>query len=78
MIAETREMIRYKLSYGRYRRGSQKDSRLTDADLVHLGYSLDYKMDYFMTADKSLGHYVPSRSKLSLIDLNWSKGSFKD
>jgi hypothetical protein len=38
----------------RYRQGSQKDYRLSDTDLVHLGYALAYDMDYFLTTDRAL------------------------
>jgi hypothetical protein len=61
-----------------YKRGSHKDYRLSDTDLVHLGYALAYKMDYFLTTDKSLGHYVPNRSKLNVIDLSGAKALFKN
>ena len=54
----------------RYRQGSQKDYRLSDTDLVHLGYALAYDIDYFLTTDKTLWHYLPTRSRLKVIDID--------
>ena len=53
----------------RYRQSSQKDYRLSDTDLVHLGYALAYDMDYFLTTDKALRYYLPTRSRLKVIDI---------
>lgn len=53
-----------------YRLHGQIDHRLSDTDLVHLGYALAYEMDYFFTTDKNLGHYAPMKSKLQVIDQN--------
>ncbi len=49
------------------------DFRLTDTDMVHLGYALAHEMDYFLTTDKALKHvnpYIPKRAKLKLIGLD--------
>lgn len=53
----------------RYRQGSQKDFRLSDTDLVHLGYALAYDMDYFLTTDRALRYYLPQRSRLGVVDI---------
>lgn len=53
-----------------YRQSSQKDYRLSDTDMVHLGYALAYDMDYFMTTDRALRHYLPTKSRLKVIDIN--------
>ncbi len=58
----------------RYRRGSHRDYRLSDTDLVHLGYALGYQMDYLLTTDRSLKYYVPDKSELKVIDLEEAKG----
>lgn len=44
------------------------DRRLTDTDRVHLCYALAYRMDYFLTTDQNLKHYVPANSGLKVID----------
>jgi hypothetical protein len=49
------------------------DFRLTDTDMVHLGYALAHEMDYFLTTDKALKHvdpYIPKKAKLQVIDLD--------
>lgn len=57
----------------RYRKGSYRDSRLSDTDLVHLGYAIAYDMDYFLTTDKALKHYIPAKSDLKVIGLEETK-----
>lgn len=46
----------------------REDRRLTDTDRVHLCYALAYRMDYFLTTDQSLGHYIPKGSGLKVIN----------
>ncbi len=41
--------------------------RLSHADLVHLGYALAYKMDYFLSTDSQLTHSNPDNSGLIVI-----------
>lgn len=60
----------------RYRRGSYRDFRLSDTDLIHLGYAIAYDMDYFLTTDKALGHYIPAKSDLEVIGLEGAKNLF--
>lgn len=60
----------------RYKTGERIDHRLTDTDLVHLGYALAYKMDYFLTTDKRLQHNIPERSNLRVIDHEEAKSLF--
>jgi hypothetical protein len=60
----------------RYRQGSQKDYRLSDTDLVHLGYALAYDMDYFLTTDRALKHYLPHRSRLNVVDIVGARDLF--
>lgn len=57
--------------------GNHIDYRLTDADLVHLGYSLAYEIDYFLTTDKNLQHNVPEKAKLRVIDHEKAKTLLK-
>jgi hypothetical protein len=52
----------------RYKTGERIDYRLSDTDLVHLGYALAYNVDYFLTTDTKLKYYVPEKSKLRVID----------
>jgi len=52
----------------KYKTGDKIDYRLTDTDLVHLGYALAYKMDYFLTTDKRLQYNIPEKSNLRVID----------
>jgi len=54
------------------RKEERDDFRLTDTDLVHLGYALAHEMDYFLTEDKALKHvepYIPKKAKLQVIGL---------
>lgn len=60
----------------RYRKGSYRDSRLSDTDLVHLGYAIAYNMDYFLTTDKALRHYIPAKSDLKAVGLEEAKALF--
>jgi hypothetical protein len=63
----------YQLSKRKEERG---DFRLTDTDLVHLGYALAHEMDYFLTADKALKHvepYIPKKARLRVIGLEDAK-----
>jgi len=63
----------YQLSKRKEEKG---DFRLTDTDLVHLGYALAHEMDYFLTADKALKHvdpYIPMKAKLQVIGLEDAK-----
>ncbi len=60
----------------RHRRGNRIDHRLSDTDLVHLGYALAYKMNYFLTTDKALKHYIPKTSGLKIIDFEQAKELF--
>lgn len=60
----------------RYKKGYDRDYRLTDTDLVHIGYALAHEMDYFLTTDKALKHYIPRKSKLKVINLEEIKGLF--
>lgn len=59
----------------RYRR-NKKDFRLSDTDLVHLGYALAHGMDYFLTTDTKLKHYIPKRSGLKVINFEEAKRLF--
>jgi hypothetical protein len=59
-----------------YKKGERIDYRLTDTDLVHLGYALAYNMDYFLTTDSKLKYYVPEKSKMRVIDHEMAKGIF--
>jgi hypothetical protein len=52
----------------KYKNAEQIDYRLTDTDLVHLGYALAYNVDYFLTTDTKLKYYVPEKSNLQIID----------
>ena len=52
------------------------DFRLTDTDMVHLGYALAHEMDYFLTTDKALKHvdpYIPEKANLQVIGLEDAK-----
>lgn len=60
----------------RYKTGVKIDYRLTDTDLVHLGYALAYKMDYFLTTDRKLQYNVPDKSNLRVIDHEEAKKLF--
>jgi hypothetical protein len=60
----------------KYEKGERIDYRLTDTDLVHLGYALAYKVDYFLTTDTKLKHYVPEKSNLRVIDHETAKEIF--
>ena len=63
----------YQLSKRKEEKG---DFRLTDTDLVHLGYALAHEMDYFLTTDKALKHvdpYIPMKAKLQVIGLEDAK-----
>lgn len=60
----------------KYKMGDKIDYRLTDTDLVHLGYALAYNKDYFLTTDKKLQYYVPKKSNLRVIDLEEAKKLF--
>ena len=60
----------------RHKKGYEKDYRLTDTDLVHIGYALAHEMDYFLTTDKALKHYIPRKSKLKVINLEEVKVLF--
>lgn len=60
----------------RYKIGDKIDYRLTDTDLVHLGYALAYKMDYFLTTDRKLQYNVPEKSNLRVIDHEEAKKLF--
>lgn len=51
----------------------RKDRRLTDTDRVHLCYAIAYRMDYFLTTDQSLRHYIPKGSRLKVIDPDEAK-----
>ena len=61
----------------KYKKGERIDYRLSDTDLVHLGYALAYNVDYFLTTDTKLKYYVPERSKLQVIDHEAAKRSFE-
>ena len=60
----------------RYRQGSRKDYRLSDTDLVHLGYAMAYDMDYFLTTDRALRYYLPDRSRLNVVDIAGARDLF--
>jgi len=60
----------------KYKKGERKDYRLTDTDLVHLGYALAYNVDYFLTTDTKLKYYVPEKSNLQVIDHEAAKELF--
>lgn len=60
----------------KYKRSERIDYRLTDTDLVHLGYALAYNVDYFLTTDTKLKYYVPEKSKLRVIDHEAAKDIF--
>lgn len=54
------------------RKMEREDFRLTDTDLVHLGYALAHEMDYLLTTDKALKHvapYIPKRARLQVVGL---------
>lgn len=51
-----------------YKQGEKIDYRLSDTDLVHLGYALAYNMDFFLTTDTKLKHYIPEKSTLQVSD----------
>ena len=59
-----------------YKKGERIDYRLTDTDLVHMGYALAYNMDYFLTTDTKMKYYVPPKSKLHVIDHEMAKDIF--
>jgi hypothetical protein len=52
----------------KYKKAERIDYRLTDTDLVHLGYALSYNVDYFITTDTKLRYYVPERANLCIIN----------
>lgn len=61
------------------RKEERQDYRLSDTDLVHLGYALAHEMDYFLTTDKDLKHvdpYIPKKAKLQVIGLDEAKCLF--
>lgn len=60
----------------KYKKGERIDYRLTDTDLVHLGYALAYNADYFLTIDTKLKYYVPKKSNLRVIDHEAAKEIF--
>jgi hypothetical protein len=60
----------------KYKKGDQIDYRLTDTDLVHLGYALAYNVDYFLTTDPKLRFYIPEKSKLRVVDQEAAKEIF--
>ena len=60
----------------KYKKGERIDYRLTDTDLVHLGYALAYKVDCFLTTDTKLKYYVPEKSNLRVIDHEMAKEIF--
>ena len=60
----------------KYKKGERIDYRLTDTDLVHLGYALAYNVDYFLTTDTKLKYYVPEKSTLRVIDHEAAKDIF--
>lgn len=60
----------------RYKTGYDRDRRLTDTDLVHIGYALAHEMDYFLTTDKALKHYIPQKAKLKVLNLEEIKDLF--
>ena len=60
----------------KYKTGERIDYRLSDTDLVHLGYALAYNVDYFLTTDTKLKYYVPEKSKLRVIDHEAAKEIF--
>jgi hypothetical protein len=47
-----------------------KDQRFSDTDRMHIAYAMAYKMDYFMTTDKTLLHGFPYESELKMIHPN--------
>ena len=48
-----------------------RDSRIKPSDLVHLGYSLAYDVDYFITSDRDLNAYrIPEDYKLEVLTPN--------
>jgi len=57
----------------KYKKGERIDYRLTDTDLVHLGYALAYKV---LTTDTKLKYYVPEKSNLRVIDHETAKEIF--
>ena len=59
-----------------YKTGERIDYRLSDTDLVHLGYALAYNVDFFLTTDTKLKYYVPEKSKLRVIDHEAAKEIF--
>ena len=60
----------------KYKTGERIDYRLSDTDLVHLGYALAYNVDFFLTTDTKLKYYVPEKSKLRVIDHEAAKEIF--
>ena len=61
------------------RKEERRDFRLSDTDLVHLGYALAHEMDYFLTTDKDLKHvdpYIPKKAKLRVIGLEDARDLF--
>lgn len=60
----------------KYKKGERIDYRLSDTDLVHLGYALAYKVDYFLTTDTKLRYNVPEKSNLRVIDHEMAKEIF--
>lgn len=61
------------------RKEERENHRLSDTDLVHLGYALAHEMDYFLTTDKDLKHvdpYIPKRAKLQVIGLDEARNLF--
>jgi predicted nucleic acid-binding protein len=45
-----------------------RDDRMQPSDLVHLGYSLAYNVDYFITSDRNLHDFrIPEDYKLKVL-----------
>ena len=68
--------VSYQLSI---RKEERQDYRLSDTDLVHLGYALAHEMDYFLTTDKDLKHvdpYIPKKAELQVIGLDEARHLF--
>jgi hypothetical protein len=60
----------------KHKKGNQIDHRLSDTDLVHLGYALAYNMDFLVSTDTKLQYYIPEKSKLRVIDHEEAKKLF--
>ncbi len=50
------------------RKEERRDFRLSDTDLVHLGYVLAHEMDYFLTTDK--GEFRKTNQSKYLYTIN--------